>query len=66
MSNDCSTENFKLVGVLNTTKYRRDSAYRADNDNKIIDGHWCSSAIDRTVNWNILETSEKKYVVFVW
>ena len=50
MSNDCSTENFKLVGVLNTTKYRRDSAYRADNDNKIIDGHWCSSAIDRTVH----------------
>ena len=49
VSNDCCTENVGLVGVLNTTKYRRDRAYRADNDNKIIDGHWCSSALDSTL-----------------
>ena len=49
MSNDCCTENAGLIGVLNTTQYRRDRAYRADNDNKIIDGRWCSSALDSTV-----------------
>jgi hypothetical protein len=33
-----------LLMFLNTTKYRRARAYRADNDYKIIDGRWCSSA----------------------
>ena len=50
MSNDCCTENVGLVNVLNTTKYRRARAYRADNDYKIIDGRWCSSALDSTVH----------------
>ena len=41
-------EDFKF-GVLNTTQYKRDRAYRPDNDNKIINGHWCSRALDSTV-----------------